>query len=84
MSEPPQDYDGTSSNVENVKILQRRLTAWPTHDKASGIGDLPDRLVGTTTISNTIDQISLMNSHAVDHPMLGNKRNQEAYLAGLP
>ena len=46
------DYDGTSSNVENVKILQRNLLAFTTRDQASGIGSEPDRLVGTTTISD--------------------------------
>ncbi len=55
------DYDGSSSNVEKVQILQRRLTAWPTFDKASGIGNDPAKLVGTNH-SNAIDHISYMNA----------------------
>lgn len=41
--------------MENVKILQRRLAAWPTGQQASGIGNEPDKLVGATYSSNPLD-----------------------------
>jgi len=49
--------------------LQRRLTAWATFDKGSGIGSEPGKLVGAT-LSHTIDLISYMN--ATDHKLTTN------------
>mmetsp|Transcript_1255 Transcript_1255/g.1671 ORF Transcript_1255/g.1671 Transcript_1255/m.1671 type:complete len:90 (-) Transcript_1255:1766-2035(-) len=36
------DYDGSSSNADKIKILQRRLTAWPTFEQTSGFGSEPN------------------------------------------
>ena len=54
------DYDGSSSQAERIKILQRRLTAWPTFEQASGLGSEPNQVIGTT-ISHALDQSSYMN-----------------------
>ena len=76
----PIDYDGTSSNAENGKILQRRLAAWPTHDTASGIGSGPDKLVGAT-LSSAVDQVSYMNTTDAWNTI---QAKGEQVLAGLP
>ena len=59
------DYDGSRSDAEKIKILQRRLTAWPTFELASGFGSEPTRVVGTvgtTTNSNAIDQSYMLGT----------------------